>query len=224
MPFGSKPLTSLSALKVFAGVADDSQNAILIQLIGAASNFITDYCNRDFTYGSYTDIYSGTNTPYLRLKRWPIWSIQNVWLEGGSAGSFGQAPNAFSLPPLVQGVDFALAADQPDGSSLSGLLVKLNGVWPVRRSRTTSNLAGGYDSGFGNVKVQCTANFKEVPGPVALACRMLVKRVMATRQFGALVKSEVTPDYSYSLDSFAPGEELLGLIRPLLGKYRHVPV
>jgi hypothetical protein len=96
-------LTTLAAVKAYAGVTNANQDDIISPLITAYSDWVREYCNRSFSIESF-DIYrSGRGQCAIMLPQQPIVSIQsvivnNVPLPAQSAGGgFGYRHDGQSL-------------------------------------------------------------------------------------------------------------------------------
>ena len=76
-------LTNLTAIKLHIGIADDSDNALLTQLINQASADIESRCNRTLTRETRTnETYDCTGGTRLYLDLYPIYSVASVTVDG----------------------------------------------------------------------------------------------------------------------------------------------
>ncbi len=73
-------LTDLSNVKSWLGLPGEPgpSDALLAQLITAASAFVADYLNRNLLSATYTETYDGTGTRLLLLRQAPITAVQSV--------------------------------------------------------------------------------------------------------------------------------------------------
>jgi hypothetical protein len=73
-------LTDIDTLKVWLGLSAGTgpSDALLSQLVTAASAFIVDYLGRDLVVTSYTDIYDGNGAAFMLLRQAPITAVQSV--------------------------------------------------------------------------------------------------------------------------------------------------
>lgn len=70
------PLTTLAALEAYLGLdPGNADEAVLSQLVAAASGMIATYCNRDFLSASYTETRCGTGGFVLPLAATPITAV-----------------------------------------------------------------------------------------------------------------------------------------------------
>jgi hypothetical protein len=73
----AKDLISLArAYQELPGVSN--QDALLSTLITAVSDAITKYCRRHFLLTNYDEVYSGSGTPRLLLRHYPLQAVQSV--------------------------------------------------------------------------------------------------------------------------------------------------
>lgn len=148
--------TTLCSLKPRLRMTDDDTWAddALRSLIASVSGWIDQYCGRTFGPREYTHFLKGSGTQRLALPERPVQSVTAVYYD--EKGYWGDAPGAFGADKLlVEGVDYALERDQSDGSSQSGVIYRINGVWPSPFGRVAP-----YGAGAG---VPTLAN---VPSPV----------------------------------------------------------
>ena len=142
----------------------------------------------------------------------------NVWED--DAGYWGQSPQSFpSTSQLTWGSDYTIRADELDGSSRSGMLLRQNNVWETQFMRGGDMLSEMLASGFGNIKVQSMVGWPTVPANVELAVIRLIAKCRATRIYGEMIASQNFQGYSYSTSPFK-GTINFGLIDdPLFAGY-----
>jgi len=102
MPLPS--LTSIAAVKAFAGITGAATDTVLEQLVTNASAFIRSYTSRDFTSSSYEITRSGRDTTSLQLPQYPITAVERVEVDGymiPPASSVTQAGYRFDAEQLV---------------------------------------------------------------------------------------------------------------------------
>jgi uncharacterized phiE125 gp8 family phage protein len=76
-------LTTLAAVKLHLGITDESDDALLTQLINQASDDIATRCNRTLTRETRTDeTYDCTGGTRLYLDLYPIYSVASVTVDG----------------------------------------------------------------------------------------------------------------------------------------------
>lgn len=161
------------------------------------------------------------------LSQRPVQSITSLYFDQN--GYWGDAPDAFGPDKLLtEGVDYALDRDQPDGSSLSGIVYRINAMWPRHKAKVNpfggqSLIAVVPQVLTGNIKVTYVAGYGTVPGAVKLATETAVARLWQSGQFGAMVQSEQYEDYRYTLASQSP-DDLLGPAKPFLAQFKEFVV
>lgn len=218
-------LTSLAQIKSFLNIChtDTDRDAWLDSLREAAEANVKAYCKRDFEFQNYTEYYSGNNTRFLVLRQRPVSTIFNVYLD--STGGFGTTPGSFnSTALLTQGTDYSLQYDTDQFLSSSGVLIRLNGLWPeLNREFWVNRLR--FESGphFGNIKITYAAGYETIPQDLQFAVCWIVSFMRRNITVGGLLGSEKIGDYSYELMSprfmgNMPPE--LGTARQLLTRYR----
>lgn len=212
--------TEICAMKARLGLSESNTSAddVLTMLIHDVSEWIDAYCGRTFGEAEYTHFLEGNGAQLIKLPQWPVYSITSLYFD--AKGYWGDAPDAFAADKLlVEGVNYALKRDQPDGSSASGLIYRIDGVWERPFSRAASYGAWGLPLAslppvrVGNIKVTYTAG--SVPGAVKLATETAVARLWRAGKYGAAVQGETTPKYSYTLATMNP-DDLLGPAKGLL--------
>lgn len=223
MPMLYTDLKNLKALlEIPAG--DASEDVKFHFLIEYASRWMDELLGgRDLEYKERTEYYHGSGTQTLLLRHRPVFTTPTVqvWVDEG--GYFGAPSSAFaSTTALTYGTDFALRIDQPDGSSRSGLLVRLNREWPRPQLRQRGYLSPYVGDGFGNVKVTYTAGFTvdTLPVQIRLACNLLVARMRELLPLGYELASESYEERSLS-KVISERQKLLALVTPILLPYRN---
>lgn len=223
-------LTTLCKQKTFLQIAEDdtSRDKTLRQLITQVSGLIEEWCGRSFGPAEYTEFYSGDNTPILILNQRPVTAIVSIYED--EYGYWGQGPDPFNAETLLtEGEGYALEVDQPDGSSRCGMVMRLNGSW-CRPSRVEAgNLSQWAPYGTGNIKVVYTAGYQRVPAGVELATQEAVAAILRSAKYGgAMVASENTPGYSYTLATNTMSAEdnvsLPPAVISKLARYRNIPI
>lgn len=214
-------LASITALKLHIGIpaATTEQDALLTQLLDQASAAIEAYCQRKFEAGSRTEYYSGDGTESLLLRHTPVQSIANVWLDAD--GYWGDGASAFaSADLLVAGTDYALARDNASDSevSRSGILRRIGNVWPAARQQPDGMITVVNGTGVGNVKVEYSYGYTEVPADLQLACVQLAGQVFKNRDMS--LTQEQYEDYSYTRAVAADVAQMIGSVASLLRPHK----
>jgi hypothetical protein len=188
-------------------------------LCDAASKAVETYCKRAFEKAAYVEYHAGDGTRTVKLRRRPVLSVTSVYYDRN--GNFATTTGSFDATTLLTaGVDYAV-----DPSRDSGLLYRLNGVWPeLIRRPDWEYLARERSANFGEIKVTYVGGYDPVPADVKLACAMLVTNASQQIQYGGQLEREHLGDWSYKLaDRVAGMPPELSAARTLLNKYRESP-
>jgi hypothetical protein len=222
-------LTTLASVKTYMQIADASRDSLISQLIPQVSQRIEKWCGRSFGSYEYTDYYSGDGTPLLVLRQRPVVPDGlRVWVDDTGYWGQGDATEGpFPASSELSAGEFALDLDD-GGVSGSGLLYRVDAVWPMAKVRLWVNqspeLAADRRYPTGNVKVVYTAG--ELPDDVALAANMTVAAILQANRTGSPIQSEGYEDYSRTLASFATASGLVSVIPPqalsILADYREL--
>ena len=97
-------LTTLAAVKAYASVGTDANDAMLSALITGYSDLVRAYTGRDFTLQSYLQSFDGRNSAMLILPQWPVVAVTAVLVDGRaipSQASFGVSGYRFTDTAIV---------------------------------------------------------------------------------------------------------------------------
>lgn len=230
MPAPTNPPTTL--LDTLAGVKQyllmpagyTREDARLTTWITQVSAAVELYLGRTIASYAYTEFYDGQGTDQLILKQRPVTAITNIWEN--PFGYWGD-PNlvnpasVFQTPQdlLVEGTDYALRRDQPDGSSLSGIVYKINDVWDKFIQRAPGILSATYQIGYGSIMIQYTAGYLTIPTDLTLALDMCVAYLRNWAVYGRPLSSESYEERSVTYEKLGK----FGILAPaiwLLAKYK----
>lgn len=108
-------LTTLAAVKAYAGVVGSADDAVLSSLITAYSAWVRSYTNRDFTVSDYDIWRSGRGQTLIMLPQTPVVSVTSLSIDGVSIpaqarfGTYGYrfTPDAI----MVDGTEFTHGAN-----------------------------------------------------------------------------------------------------------------
>jgi len=220
-------LTTLDNLKILNGIAptDTSQDAIYRLLIERCSARIEVFCRRIFAAANYTEYYAGNGDKLLPLNQRPINTVASVYVDEG--GYWGQASGAFAAGTLLTaGTEYAIRLDGTNGTGHSGMLYRIDGVWPKYDAYRPGTISSIPVLAPGNVKVTYNAGYATIPADVAMACEFLVANTKRSIKTGAPISSEGWEGYSYQVDQ-AAAECFAGLPRDtlaILSNYRNAAV
>jgi Phage gp6-like head-tail connector protein len=120
-------LTTLASAKLWLSESSSSNDQLITQLIGAASDYIQTWLNRTFAVATYTEVRDGTGGYGLATKAHPITAVLSVTVNG-------------------------VAIPQATNAQMSGWLVNDPGTMIYLRgyqfSRGRGNVTFSYTSGF----------------------------------------------------------------------------
>ena len=202
-----------------------SSNPLLSQLVAllpAADQAVKTYCQLNFESATYTEYHNGNNQQRITLKQIPVVSITSLFLN--DSGYFGTNTNSpfDSTTQLVEGQNFVLDHDQPDGSSKSGIVFRIGSVWPMIARVATTNLLTPYQGPcLGNIKVVYAAGYTTIPADLQYAVAALAQFMRRSINFGGMVlESEKLGDYAYKLLMSPLYATQVGSIVEILGRYK----
>jgi len=139
----SDPYAELSDLKAWLNINDNVNNddAVLTNLLSAATGLIIRYLGWDLTTQAYTQTFNGNGRDRVMLSNYPITAVSSVTIDGVAipvAGPYG-------------GSNFL-----PQGYSFDENTVYLRGYW--------------FRKDIQNVTISYTAGYEEIPFEVSQAC------------------------------------------------------
>lgn len=198
-------LTDLAEAKAILEVnsCDTSEDRKITFLIEWCSSLIEEILNRDLGKKTRTEFYNGTGTQKLLLKHRPVYNPSEiqVWLQEGA--NFGSSPNTFDSGTLLTyGTDYCLWVDDSDGTltsgvqinntSRSGILFRLNNIWPKPFIRQGGYLSPYVSTDTGSVKVTYLAGYTvdNLPPVFRMAMNLLLARLKYLLPLGVLLTSE----------------------------------
>ncbi|GHH09352.1 hypothetical protein GCM10008023_05930 [Sphingomonas glacialis] len=97
-------LTTLANFKAYAGVTGGDDDTAIQALISAYSGYVRQYCNRDFTLGSYSRTFDGRNQTRQMLPQYPVQSVTAVQIDTQVVplqATFGQAGFRFDAQSVM---------------------------------------------------------------------------------------------------------------------------
>jgi hypothetical protein len=201
------------------------EDARLTRWISQVSALIEKYLGRTIAQHSYTEFYDGQGTENLIVNQYPIVSVQNLWYNQG--GFWGDPnlvnPNSVFQTPqdlLVQGTDYALRRDQPDGSSASGIIYKINDVWTKFIQRSPGLLSPTLQIGYGNINLQYTAGYNQIPADLTLALDIVIAYLRSWAQYGRPLSSESYEERAVSYEKLHGPFGILNPVISILAKYK----
>lgn len=203
---------------------DTSEDKKLTLFLSHASSWIEEIIGRPgMSKQERTEYYNGTGTENLLLRSRPVFTTPTIQVFLDDSGYWGATSGCFAAnTALTYGVDFALAIDQDDGTSRSGILVKINDVWNKRAVRNRGLLSPFLAKGQGNIKVVYTAGYTvdSLPDVFRAACNLLVSRLNYIWPLGVELNSEGYEERSISIVTDQK-LRLTALVRPMLEGFRN---
>jgi len=191
-----------------------------------AAALIEEYLGRKVMQATYTEFYSGNGQPFIVLRQRPVQSITALYLD--EQAYWADATGAFdpTTTALVEGTDFALDRDQPDGSSRSGLVYKINDYWPRPITSTYGRIAPDLGPRVGNIKITYVAGFLVEPPDLRLALALTQAHLVQLARRGGLVQSgtDVNGDYTVAVPKDYDGDILPPHVKRILARYKNIPV
>lgn len=197
-------LSDLRELKILLEInpQDTSEDAKLSFLIAHASAWIEELLDRPgLMYNSRTEYYGGTGTQKLLLRSRPVYPSPEIIVYQDQSGYYGSTSGAFqSNTQLFYGQDFCLDIDQDNGSSRSGILIKIRNVWPKPAVRQIGYLSPFLGQGFGSIKVTYTSGYTvdTLPHPFRTAVNFLVAKMRQVLPLGFALTAESYEERSLS--------------------------
>jgi len=208
---------------------NDLQKLAGEKLAPMAVALIEEYLGRKIMQATYTEYYSGTGRPFFALRQRPVQSISALYLD--EEAFWGDAPGAFNptTTQLIEGTDFALDRDQPDGSSRSGLVYKINDYWPRPIVRAFGRIAPDLGPRVGNIIVSYTAGYQTLPNDLGLAVSLTMAHLLQLGRRGGVVQSESHGEgfnyqFSVKVAEASAADILPPYVKRILARYRNVAV
>ena len=188
-----------------------------------ASKWIEERLNRpDMGYQQRTEYYDGRGTQKLLLRSRPVYADPVIMVFEDLFGNFGSTSGAFDsgVTLLTYGTDFCLQIDQKDGTSRSGILFRINGLWPLIRRRQGGYLSPYFDKAIGAIKVVYYAGYTvdNCPSMLRMACSTLIAKMRGFFPLGLEVGSEHYKDRSLSY-LLSNKDYLLSTVEGMLAGY-----
>lgn len=135
----------------------------------------------------------------------------------GGQGAFASGAAVIQAGSLLyEGTNYALR-NQADGS---GLVERINDVWPDLSVRRYGQLSSQQKDDPGNLKVTYTAGYTTIPSQLTLAANLVITEIRWLARFNRMVQSESYEERSVSF--FIPWRtgDLLEPVKPLLSKFK----
>ncbi len=219
--------SDLSVLKAVLEIddCDKSEDKRLLFFLEWASRWIEELLDRPgFSYALRTEYLDGNGSPNLLLKFRPVYPTPPILVYYDSSGNFASASGTFdpSTTAFTYGTDFCLRIDQQDGTSRSGILYRINALWPRAYKRQGGYLSPFQVDNLGCVKVVYYAGYTvdNLPSPIRMACTTLIGKMRNFFPLGMEVGNEGYKDRSLGY-LMTNRDYLLNTVKDMLLNYRN---
>lgn len=203
----------------------DTDAKYYLPLIAAAEATVRRVCDRNFSYGTYTEYLDAPTQGNLWARETPLHSITSIKFD--ASGGFGQLTDSFAAATaLTAGSDYYFRKDRPDGLGYSGEIFTTRlGGWSWWGSQGRLVQPAGYLGAHpvavpGAFLVVYTAGYKLIPADLKLAVLHLVNAVAQRTPRGVPLQSESGMNYSYSLAAMQDEYMRLDSVQAILRGYR----
>ena len=199
-------MTDLRELKLILEIDPNNtvEDAKLSLFIMWATDVIEGVLNRPgLMLKERTEYYGGTGTQKILLKNRPVLldPVPQVYVDEN--GFFGSSSGAFTsnTSELTFGVDFCLDAPNADEPSKSGILIRINRLWPRPSARVQGLLSPFLTQSYGNVKVVYWGGYSNdtLPNDIRMAAVALVSKMRGFWPVGFELSSDSEPDKNISI-------------------------
>lgn len=188
MALKSNALISLAVAKDYLDiqVSDTTQDTRVERLINMASQFISEYCDRNFITGSYVDYQDGRKSNQILLRQWPATKPTDLRVDSSWA---------FGTDTIIDPAEYDIVEDM--------FVVLRNTFFP----NGYRNIKVTYTAGYG------TIGGNNLPSDIQEACLELValyQNKRTDRRIGVQSKSKQGENITYIED--VP-EDILSLLQ-----------
>ena len=191
-------IITLSDLKSFLGISDNSKDANLQIFVDSANEFVPRYCRRVFDSTAYVkELYDGPGTNKLILNQYPIISIEGIWEYGDPVSERG-------VYTSILDIDGYYIKDPRSGIIYHGL------CWQLGR---------------GSIEVSYTAGYATIPADLKHAT-LLVAAYFDNTAAKQGIRSESLGSYGYSLAGDIGSDLVIpdATVRNVLERYKRKTV
>lgn len=208
------------------GSTDVSQDLRLNFLIEQTSSLIEEFLDRPkLTRQSRTEYLDGSGTQKLLLTHRPVYVTPTIEVYVDESGHFGAPDDAFAAASaLTWGDDFFLALDREDNTkSRSGILVRMNAVWPKPPKRQRGWLSPFSGQGHGTIKVVYDGGLTvdDLPAMIRMAANIIIARLNHMFPIGMFTTSESYEERSISFQVLDKDKLLGDPVRGMLMAHRN---
>jgi hypothetical protein len=212
-------------------IGDTTEDVSLTIINRTVTKWFEELLNRKFSLAQRTQYYDGTGTQKLLLRCRPVFPLpgtpQQITVNVDTSGYYGTAPGGFASDPnnipLVYGTDFTLKIDQDDGSSRSGILIRINDFWPKPQVRQIGYLTPFVGDDTGSIQVTYVAGFTvdSLPAELTMAAELVVSKLRYVLPLGVELGSESYEERSISALADAKNYILTPTIRAMILSHRN---
>lgn len=190
--------------KDYAGITDTSFDAFLAIAIPAVQDTIESLCGRSeggFESASWTETFSGAETPCKYLKNWPVTAIASVSFVDADGTATALSSSEYAIDPMGRAVCMT-------GSMMGRALMSTTGDFEGYFAPNQTGVRPQFLDGMKNYTVTYTGGYSTVPARLKWVCYRMLDQMIADRRVPGDLKSESIGDYSYVRS------EAAGLISP----------
>ncbi len=197
-------LITADMYKTYAGISDTSFDAFLAVAVPAVQDTIESLCGRSeggFESASWTETFSGAETPCKYLKNWPVTAIASVSFVDADGTTTALDTSSYAIDPMGRAVCMA-------GSMMGRALMSTTGDFEGYFAPNQTGVRPQFLEGMKNYTVTYTGGYSTVPARLKWVCYRMLDQMIADRRVPGDLKSESIGDYSYVRS------EAAGLISP----------
>lgn len=197
-------LITADMYKTYAGISDTSFDAFLAVAVPAVQDTIESLCGRSeggFESASWTETFSGAETPCKYLKNWPVTAIASVSFVDADGTTTALDSSSYAIDPMGRAVCMT-------GSMMGRALMSTTGDFEGYFAPNQTGVRPQFLEGMKNYTVTYTGGYSTVPARLKWVCYRMLDQMIADRRVPGDLKSESIGDYSYVRS------EAAGLISP----------
>jgi hypothetical protein len=165
---------------------------------------IESLCGRSeggFESASWTEAFSGAETPCKYLKNWPVTAIASVSVVDADGTTTALDSSSYAIDPMGRAVCMT-------GSMMGRALMSTTGDFEGYFAPNQTGVRPQFLEGMKNYTITYTGGYSTVPARLKWVCYRMLDQMIADRRVPGDLKSESIGDYSYVRS------EAAGLISP----------
>jgi hypothetical protein len=185
--------------KDYAGISDTSFDAFLAVAVPAVQDTIESLCGRSaggFESASWTETFSGAETPCKYLRNWPVTAIASVSFVDADGTSSTLDSSRYAIDPSGRAVCMT-------GSMMGRALMATDGSFEGYFAPNQTGVRPQFLEGMKNYTVTYTGGYAAVPSRLKWVCYRMIDQMIADRRVPGDLKSESIGDYSYTKEAAA---------------------